>query len=30
MTSVMDLGLCGSKSPSFDKLCRELEARLKG
>lgn len=28
MTAAMDLTLCRSKSPSFDKLCRELEARL--
>jgi hypothetical protein len=28
MTNSMDLALCRSKSPSFDKLCRELEARL--
>jgi Domain of unknown function (DUF4276) len=28
MPSSMDLALCRSKSPSFDKLCRELEARL--
>lgn len=30
MTSAMDLALCRSRSPSFDKLCRELEARLNG
>lgn len=28
MTKAMDLALCRAKSPSFDKLCRELEARL--
>src|SRR6185295_11601848 len=28
MTRAMDLALCRSKSPSFDKLCRDLEARL--
>jgi hypothetical protein len=28
MTSTMDLTLCRKRSPSFDKLCRELEARL--
>ena len=28
LTQVMDLKLCRSRSPSFDKLCRELEARL--
>ena len=28
LTSKMDLSLCRSQSPSFDKLCRELEARL--
>ena len=27
MTALMDLALCRSRSPSFDKLCRELEAR---
>jgi hypothetical protein len=27
MTAAMDLALCRSRSPSFDKLCRELEAR---
>lgn len=27
MTAMMDLALCRSRSPSFDKLCRELEAR---
>jgi hypothetical protein len=27
MTAIMDLALCRSRSPSFDKLCRELEAR---
>ncbi|HPD31793.1 MAG TPA: DUF4276 family protein [Phycisphaerae bacterium] len=29
MTSKMDLALCRRRSPSFDKLCRELEKRLK-
>jgi len=28
MTARMDLALCRSRSPSFDKLCRELEKRL--
>lgn len=28
MTKVMDLALCRQRSPSFDKLCRELEARF--
>lgn len=28
LTAAMDLKLCRSQSPSFDKLCRELEARL--
>lgn len=28
MTRAMDLTLCRQRSPSFDKLCRELEARL--
>ena len=28
MTQAMDLALCRQRSPSFDKLCRELEARL--
>ena len=28
MTAAMDLELCRRRSPSFDKLCRELEARL--
>lgn len=28
LTRAMDLALCRAKSPSFDKLCRELEARL--
>lgn len=28
MTKAMDLTLCRQRSPSFDKLCRELEARL--
>lgn len=27
MTAAMDLKLCRSRSPSFDKLCRELEKR---
>jgi hypothetical protein len=27
MTMRMDLSLCRSRSPSFDKLCRELEKR---
>jgi hypothetical protein len=27
MTAVMDLALCRARSPSFDKLCRELESR---
>jgi hypothetical protein len=27
MTMRMDLALCRSRSPSFDKLCRELEKR---
>jgi hypothetical protein len=27
-TAAMDLALCRSKSPSFDKLCRELEKRI--
>jgi hypothetical protein len=27
MTATMDLELCRSRSPSFDKLCRELERR---
>lgn len=27
MTAKMDLALCRKRSPSFDKLCRELEAR---
>ena len=27
LTARMDLGLCRARSPSFDKLCRELEAR---
>ncbi len=30
MTAKMDLELCRSKSDSFDKLCRELEARAQG
>jgi hypothetical protein len=29
MTSAMDLTLCRRRSPSFDKLCRELERRLR-
>lgn len=29
MTAAMDLKLCRSRSPSFDKLCRELEARMR-
>jgi uncharacterized protein YnzC (UPF0291/DUF896 family) len=29
LTWAMDLALCRSRSPSFDKLCRELEARLR-
>ena len=28
LTAAMDLKLCRERSPSFDKLCRELEARL--
>ncbi len=28
MTKAMNLALCRQRSPSFDKLCRELEARL--
>ncbi len=28
MTQAMDLALCRKRSPSFDKLCRELERRL--
>jgi hypothetical protein len=28
ITAAMDLGLCRGRSPSFDKLCRELEKRL--
>lgn len=28
MTQAMDLALCRQRSPSFRKLCRELEARL--
>jgi hypothetical protein len=27
LTATMDLRRCGQRSPSFDKLCRELEAR---
>jgi hypothetical protein len=30
MTLVMDLNLCRTRSPSFDKLCRELERRASG
>lgn len=29
MTSRMDLALCRERSPSFDKLCRELEKRYR-
>jgi hypothetical protein len=29
MTAAMDLALCRRRSPSFDKLCRELEQRLR-
>lgn len=29
LTHAMDLQLCRKRSPSFDKLCRELEKRLK-
>jgi hypothetical protein len=29
MTAKMDLAVCQARSPSFDKLCRELERRLK-
>lgn len=29
LTSRMDLQLCRERSPSFDKLCRELQKRLK-
>lgn len=28
MTATMDLALCRERSPSFDKLCRDLERRL--
>ncbi len=28
MTAKMDLGVCRARSPSFDKLCRDLEGRL--
>jgi hypothetical protein len=28
LTAVLDLSQCRANSPSFDKLCRELEARL--
>ena len=27
LTAAMDLGMCRRRSPSFDKLCREVEAR---
>ena len=30
MTAKMDLAMCRVRSPSFDKLCRELELRLEG
>ena len=30
MTAAMDLALCRRRSPSFDKLCRELKQRLRG
>jgi hypothetical protein len=30
MTKAMDLSLCRRRSPSFDKLCRELESRKAG
>jgi hypothetical protein len=30
MTQAMDLALCRQRSPSFDKLCRELEHRFEG
>jgi predicted ATPase len=29
MTADMDLSLCRRRSPSFDKLCRELEKRFR-
>lgn len=29
MTAKLDLNMCRDNSPSFDKLCRELEACLK-
>lgn len=29
MTAAMDIALCRRRSPSFDKLCRELEMRLR-
>jgi hypothetical protein len=29
MTHTMDLTLCRKRSPSFDKLCRELEKRIR-
>jgi hypothetical protein len=29
LTGAMDLALCRRRSPSFDKLCRELERRLR-
>jgi hypothetical protein len=29
MTAAMDLTLCRNRCPSFDKLCRELESRIK-
>lgn len=28
LTAAMDLAMCRDRSPSFDKLCRELESRL--
>ncbi|MCA1684810.1 MAG: DUF4276 family protein [Planctomycetia bacterium] len=28
LTSAMNLALCRSRAPSFDKLCRDLEQRL--
>ncbi|GAG17177.1 unnamed protein product [marine sediment metagenome] len=28
MTALMDLSRCRARSPSFDKLCRELEKRI--
>jgi hypothetical protein len=30
LTAAMDLHLCRQHSPSFDKLCRELEACMRG